>query len=302
MSHDAPLSDDAPAPAVAALTETDREELRAAMEALDHTSFATQLAGLVGRQVGALERFVPGALIDTVNGAAAKALGVALRAALTTLPQGQRAASRKLHLAAVAASGALGGALGLATLPLELPVSTTLILRSIADIARAEGEDLSRPEAGLACLEVFALSRDGQAAPHLSEGGYFATRALLAKSVSEAARFVVNRGLVDETAPALLRLLGQIASRFGVVVSQKAVAQGLPVLGAVTGAAVNAAFMEHYQRLARGHFTVRRLERLHGEDAVRAAYESLRAERVEAASTASPAQSPPAAIETTSAA
>ena len=40
-----------------------------------------------------------------------------------------------------AASGAAGGAFGLASLPVELPVSTTIMLRSIADIARAEGED-----------------------------------------------------------------------------------------------------------------------------------------------------------------
>jgi len=30
--------------------------------------------------------------------------------------------------------------------------------------------------------------------------------------------------------------------------------------------------MNHYQRTAWGHFTVRRLERAHGEDAVRAAW------------------------------
>ena len=41
------------------------------------------------------------------------------------------------------ASGAAGGAFGLATLPLELPVSTVIMLRSIADIAISEGEDLS---------------------------------------------------------------------------------------------------------------------------------------------------------------
>jgi hypothetical protein len=31
------------------------------------------------------------------------------------------------------------------------------MLRSIADIARSEGEDLSDPEAALSCVEVFAL-------------------------------------------------------------------------------------------------------------------------------------------------
>ena len=41
------------------------------------------------------------------------------------------------------ASGAAGGAFGLATLPVELPVSTIIMLRSIAAIARNEGEEPS---------------------------------------------------------------------------------------------------------------------------------------------------------------
>jgi hypothetical protein len=46
----------------------------------------------------------------------------------------------------------------------------------------------------------------------------------------------------------------------------------VPLIGAAGGAAVNLAFMNHYQRTAWGHFTVRRLERIHGEAAVRAAW------------------------------
>ena len=84
-----------------------------------------------------------------------------------------------LHKALVTASGAAGGAFGLAALPVELPVSTIIVLRSIADIARSEGEDLSHPEASLACLQVFALGgRSGS--DDASESGYFALRALLA--------------------------------------------------------------------------------------------------------------------------
>ena len=80
------------------------------------------------------------------------------------------------------------------------------------------------------------------------------------------------------TAPVLVRLVAQVAARFGVVVSQKLAAQAVPVLGAVGGAVVNAAFIEHFQTIARGHFTVRRLERLRGADVVRFDYERLRNE------------------------
>ena len=57
------------------------------------------------------------------------------------------------------------------------------------------------------------------------------------------------------------------------MVSQKVTAQAVPILGAFGGAAVNTAFMNHFQATARAHFTVRRLERIYGAAAVRAAYE-----------------------------
>jgi hypothetical protein len=59
------------------------------------------------------------------------------------------------------------------------------------------------------------------------------------------------------------------------VVTQKVAAQALPVIGALGGAAVNYAFMEHFQDVARGHFTVRRLERTYGKEFVRSEYERI---------------------------
>jgi hypothetical protein len=46
-------------------------------------------------------------------------------------------------------------------------------------------------------------------------------------------------------------------------------------VGAVSGAVVNYAFIAHFQGIARGHFTVRRLERIYGIEAIRAEYERL---------------------------
>ncbi len=263
-------------------------ELAKAVEALEATSFAQRIGRLIGREIGHLGDFLPAALVDAANDAASKALSSAMRAVLTTLWGDKRPAAPRLHLTAAIASGALGGAFGLFALPIELPLSTAIILRSVADIGREEGEDLSDPEAVLACLGVFALGADP--APSASRalalsvppdafgpGSYFAVRALLAKSVSEAAAYLAQRSLADEAAPVLVRLVGQVASRFGAVVSQKAFAQSIPVIGALTGGAINAAFTDHFQRLARAHFTVRRLERRHGAAKVRSAYDALRA-------------------------
>jgi len=256
------------------MSPADLAALANAVEALEKTSFAARATALLGRQIELAGKLVPAKISTAVSKAAASALKAAMHVALSSLKNRPQKDSRAFHRTLAAASGAAGGAFGLASLPVELPVSTTVMLRSIADIARAEGEDLTNPEAALACLQVFALG--GQSAgADLMDGGYFAMRGLLAKSVSEAAAYVAQKGVVDEAAPVLVRLLGQIAGRFGVVVSQKLVAQAVPLIGAVGGAAVNVAFTDHFQSLAKGHFTVRRLERLYSPDIVRAEYERI---------------------------
>jgi hypothetical protein len=148
------------------------------------------------------------------------------------------------------------------------------MLRSIADIARSKGEDPRSPGTAMACLEVFALGGP-TASDDASESGYFAVRVALAKALSEAATYIAERGLVEEGAPVLVRLIATIAARFDVVVSEKAAAQLVPIAGAVGGATVNVLFMDHFQDMAEGHFTVRRLERTYGIDVVRAEYDKL---------------------------
>jgi len=88
---------------------------------------------------------------------------------------------------------------------------------------------------------------------------------------------VAERGMAEEGAPILIRLITAIASRFGIVVSEKVAAAAVPVVGALGGAAVNLIFMDHFQEMAHGHFAIRRLERIYGPDAVRAEYEAIRA-------------------------
>ena len=52
-------------------------------------------------------------------------------------------------------------------------------------------------------------------------------------------------------------------------------AQAVPVVGAMSAAALNLAFTDHFQKLAHGHFTVRRLERHYGRAVVREEYDRL---------------------------
>jgi len=255
--------------------DSDREALAAAVRRLESPSLAGRLAALAGKPVGLLQRALPAAASTGVAKLAKHALERALDVALFSLRNRRIAGGRKLHSGLACTSGAIGGAFGLAALAVELPVSTTIMLRAIAAIAQEEGEDLEDPRTELACLEVFALG-----GPTTEETGveadYFAVRAILARGLVEIADFGIDKGVVRESASLLVRFLTQIASRFGVVVSQKVAAQAVAVVGAVGGAAVNLAFIEHFQDVARGHFTVRRLERAYGVDAVRGEYDRIK--------------------------
>ena len=263
------------------LPDDDRAALAKAVMALEHTSFATRIAGTVGKQLGSLVRFLPPGASNLIDKAAQGAIRRALTVAVRSLGEKPPRDSRLMHRALAVASGAAGGLFGLPSVAVELPVSTMIILRSIADIARNEGETLADPDVMMACLEVFAIGA-GSEESGVTKGGYFATRALLAKAAGEASQFVAANGLGDASAPVLVRLISQIGSRFGIVVSEKLAAQAVPVIGAAAGAAVNYAFVEHFQSLAFGHFTVRRLERQHGPELVRAEYDRL-AEAAQAA-------------------
>ncbi len=266
----------------ARLTREEAEDLQRAIVYLEGTSFAQRMTHVVGRPLGVITRNAPEAARGAIARATEAALIAALKVALATIDR-KRAANPagRAHTIVAAATGALGGAFGLSALMIELPLSTAVLMRSIAEIARAEGEDMSAPGAALACVEVFALGGGEQGAAF--ESGYFAIRAALAKAVSESAQFVAAQGLTIRSAPAVVRLTTQIAARFGVIVSEKAAAQAAPVLGAIGGAAVNAAFARHFQTLARGHFIVRRLERRHGAAQVAFEYRRLKGEAAKAA-------------------
>jgi hypothetical protein len=259
---------------MADISREDLVALRSAVQALERPGLAARLTDMIGKPIELLGSTLPVSASKLITTSVSKALEMALQVAMLTLQRKPQAGSQLLHKALATASGAAGGAFGLPTLPIELPVSTIIMLRSIADIARSEGEDLSDPETVLSCLEVFALGGRTKS-DDASESGYFALRSLLAKSISEAARHITNHGIIEKGAPVLVRFITQVAARFGIVVTEKVAAQSMPVIGALGGAAVNYIFIEHFQAVALGHFTVRRLERVYGKSVIQTEYERL---------------------------
>jgi hypothetical protein len=252
----------------------DLEDLEQAVRILERGSFMARLTTLAGRPIELLGSAVPPVVSHLVVNASTKGIEASLGIALRTIGRTPRLPSRAFHTALATASGAAGGAFGMIALPVELPLSTIIMMRAIVEIARQQGEDLSDPASALACVQVFALgARDPVGGS--SDTRYFAVRSMLAASITEASRFLLERGVADRGSPVLVRFIGQVASRFGVTVTQKLALQAIPVIGALGGAAVNYAFAEHFQELARAHFNVRRMERIYSPDLVHTEYERL---------------------------
>ena len=250
-------------------------DLRDAKALLENPGLAARISNFMGSPLEAGLNNLPVAWHEKITTTVQKSIEIALDVALLTMDRdGSEPPANRWHIFAAGVVGAVGGIFGLPALALELPVSTTIILRSIADIARSEGEDLRLPDAKLQCLQVLALGWKSNGADGV-ETGYFAVRTALASAVSEAVSHLAQNGLSREGAPAIVKLITQVAARFSIAVSEKAVTQAVPVVGALGGSAINTLFIDHFQDMGRGHFIVRRLERLYGWEEVRRVYEEL---------------------------
>ena len=171
-------------------------------------------------------------------------------------PQGEHEPWRWFNKAVTAVTGTVTGFIGVPGAAIDIPITTLLIMRSIAEIARSKGEDLASDETKRACLQVFAFGGPNidEDAPETS---YWSTRMALSHGTIEA-------------------LIKQVATRFGIALSEKFMAQAVPIAGALTGGTLNYVFMDYYQQMARVHFILRHLERKHGDDsAVRPCFDNL---------------------------
>lgn len=257
------------------ISELDKKELQVAKNLLENPGLAAKITNFFGASIEKGFELLPEKFNKNVGEITQTALMKAADAAIFTLKDipGEKS-SDAWHKAGVAISGGVGGFFGVSVIALELPVSTTIMLRSIADIARSEGESISVIETKLACLEVFALGGESKSDDGVNTG-YFAVRAALAKSVTEAAEFIAQKGMAEEAAPVIVKLIAIIAKRFGIQVTQKIAAQAVPAIGAAGGVIINTIFIDHFQDMARGHFIVRKLERLYDVGTIRDLYGTL---------------------------
>lgn len=272
----------------------DAADLKRAVSLLESPSITARMAELAGAPIefglSKLPRFAHERIHKIVHTAMHKAASAALWTVRDTAGKGS---STRTHKLAAAVSGAAGGLFGVAGLAVELPVTTVIMMRSVADIARSEGFSVSEPWVQAACVEVFAFGGNGKsdaaAGTGYTESGYYASRGVLSELTKNATRELVHlaghRGAHQVThayakkqaAAWMAKLIDSVAARFGVVITEKTAAQIVPVIGAATAATMNVLFTNHYQDMARGHFIVKRLELKYGADAVERAYRQVQA-------------------------
>lgn len=266
------------------LDEIDIQDLKNAVDLLEQKTVTEKMTQIVGKPIDYLMGVLPAGVEAQIHSIVETALHKAADAALWTLDNDpSREASTKTNKFFAAVSGAIGGAFGFTALAIELPISTTIMLRSVADIARSEGFDLEDTQTKMACLEVFALggpSEDDDAV----DTAYYATRSftaeamqVLSKELAEIAAKQASANVMKNLTPTqtgkwLATLIEKIAARFGVVITEKAAAQAVPIIGAVAGATLNTMFTDYYQDMARGHFIIKRLENKYGFELVKAEY------------------------------
>ncbi|CAB3765966.1 peptidase [Burkholderia sp. MSh2] len=264
-----------------ALSQEDRDALRRAKQVLESPSLTMKLTGILGAPVEKMIAKLPDFATGKINDATQLALRKCLNIALRTLgkPSAPDAEPEKpsnlLHKLAVATTGAAGGAFGFLALPVELPITTTLIFRSVCDIARSEGEDLTSVDTQLQCLAVLGMGGNPDKQEEDADLGYFVLRGALAQAISKASSDITTKGIAAHSSAAVFKLVQTVASRFSVQVTEQMAAKSIPAIGAVLGATVNTLFIDHFQQMAHGHFTVRRLERRYGPAAVKAAYQAI---------------------------
>jgi len=256
-------------------------ELEKAKKILENPSLAIKVANFIGRPVELVIENINSKMLQKATG---KALEKSLKVAIFSLNKREKLkSSNNKHKVITAFSGGIGGAFGLSALAIELPISTTIMLRSIADIAQAEGHNLDEIETRMACLEVFSLGSNRSPIDDGAESAYFSARGAISYEMKLAIDAVANmsekaiqEALIKGQLPLFVKVIESIASRFGITVSEKLVAQTIPLIGAVSGASINLMFMNHFQSMAEGHFIVKRLEKKYGQEMIENKYNHLK--------------------------
>ncbi|RLJ61612.1 EcsC family protein [Lacinutrix venerupis] len=252
------------------ISHEDLEALKNAKSTMNNISWAMRNANKIGSTVETGATFIPEKVFNKLQKIMHSVLLGIIKVNLKTIKKNKTFSkpSNKTYRAIVTGSGALSGFLGSTTgvgtaiFASELTLTTKFLMRTIMDIARSEGEDIYSIEGQMACLEVFALGGESKEDDGL-ETSYYTTRVALSSAIQNV------------TAQGINSFVSKIVTRWSIQVTEKFVAQAVPVLGAVGGGSINYIFINHFQNMATAHFTIKRLERKYGKELIEKVFKTI---------------------------
>ncbi|TBV26547.1 EcsC family protein [Meridianimaribacter sp. CL38] len=269
------------------VTEEDLAIIRKAKHDMVNLSWAIKGVNKLGGAIESGSKLIPDKMISLIQRSTENILLKILKTNLLTLKKNKefKKPSKRTYKAIVTASGAGAGffgsttGVGTAIFISEMTVTTKFLMRTILDIARSQGENIYTAEAQMECLKVFALGGSSESDDGL-ETSYYLTRAGLTSALGNVSassiKAIINSTVAGASAMGsnvITKFITQIASRLSILITEKAIAQAVPIAGAVGGGSINFIFINHFQKMATAHFSIRRLERKYGEELVRKAYE-----------------------------
>lgn len=267
---------------VTMLTESEKTFIREAKTFLETDSVLMSLANRIGRPLDSVLQKLPagveGKLSTAVDSALKKSLDLAIKSTPPTTQYSweeslqKSALHRHAHTGLTTVSGAIGGFFGIFGAMAELPVSTTLIMRNIVYVAKDFNFDPADPETALQCMYVLTLGSKKDNDDEL-DSAYYTARLGFVMAMNNARNVI--KGVGATVAPQVAKFLNLVAKQFGTSVTEKMLAEAVPVLGAVGGAGINALFTDYFGKAARYHFGMLALEKRYGAEEVERIYKSI---------------------------
>lgn len=271
----------------------DIDFLKEAYEFLENPSFITKVTDYLGKPIQIALDKLPKKAKDTVAKVSEIALRKSLQMAHSTTWElekhteldsikKQSNLNRWGHNTATAITGAVGGFFGEAGITIELPITTTIIMRSILTQGQSFGE-YSKEELIANAIYVFSLGSNKSTDDDEMDSAYYTSRVAMDSLIKQAAEYLaingpktVMKNIEAGTAPIILELISSVAQRFNIVVTEKMLAEALPFVGAVSGAGLNLLFTDFFTNSAKYHFGIKHLEKVYGQEKVRIEYEKIK--------------------------
>lgn len=276
------------------VSQSEKEFILEAVRFFEQPSVMMKSLSWLGSRIESTQKMLPEAVQTKIAQASKTAIEKALEAALKSLKKEDDVKktlssallsakeSRVRHMASVAFTGAVGGAFGFASTLVELPVTTVILLRGIADVAQKMGFDVNDPEVALECLYVFSFGTKSKNDDALN-ASYYSAKLAFTHTMKQASSSLLKAsvgellaGLKGGAAPALTKVVAHVAERFEINVTEKIVAQGAPVIGAIGGSVINSLFADYYYNCAKFHFGLMKLEKSHSVETVKSFFEQER--------------------------